>query len=140
MGFNTSAKIADYLLQNLTRGFDHKEQYWRKCILYSAVSSDVFSCLYRLYNPDFATIHMHICDSLSHRYWMAYEPEKFSDISSKDIRRFRDVIPKGYMQADKAIGKILNSIGGDVNVVLASDHGFQSIERSLPGYDLNVEF
>jgi len=116
-----------------------KDLGWKKVILHSEISADVFLYLYRHFQPSFATIHMHICDFLSHRYWMAYEPAKFPGIEQKIVEDYKDVIPKGYMQADRAIGRILDSIGEGVNTILVSDHGFEAKAGGFNPHEISAD-
>ncbi|MBN1842113.1 MAG: alkaline phosphatase family protein [Deltaproteobacteria bacterium] len=116
-----------------------KDQHWKKVILHSEISADVFIHLCRRFRPDFATIHMHICDFLSHRYWMAYEPSKFPGIEKKLVEQYREVIPRGYIQADKAIGRILDSVGKEANIVLVSDHGFEAKAGGFNPHEISID-
>ena len=135
----TFLKAIAYLIQQKLNNFNHLDKYWRKLFLHSEISSDMFLHLCKLYEPSFATIHMHICDSICHRYWMAYEPEKFPGIEQKDVADYRDIIPKSYMQADKAIGKILAAADSSTNIVLVSDHGFEAAPGGITPYDINID-
>ena len=139
VNLTTFLKIFSYLIQAKIWRFKQMDKYWRKLVLHSEISTDVFIHLCKLFDPDFATIHMHICDSICHRYWMAYEPEKFPGIDQAVAERYREVIPKAYMQADRAIGKLLASTDGTVNVVVVSDHGFKAVSGGMNPYDLNID-
>ena len=70
---------------------------------------------------------------------MAYEPDKFPGIDRKEAERFKDVIPKSYIQADRVIGKLLASTDEKTNIIIASDHGFQAISGGMNPYDINIE-
>lgn len=135
----TFLQVLGYLVQEKLRRFKQRDRYWRKLILHSEISTDVFIHLCKLFDPDFSTIHMHICDSVCHRYWMAYEPEKFPGIDQEVAARYKEVIPKAYMQADRAIGNLLSSVDSKVNVVIVSDHGFKAVLGGMNPYDLNIE-
>lgn len=138
--WKTYLRILRYFGERATGHFGrHEDQYWKKLVLHSELSTDVFTHLCKIFEPDFRTIHMHICDSLCHRYWMAYDGQKFPGVDNKLVKRYKDVIPKGYMQADRAIGRILDAAGEKTNVVLVSDHGFEARPGGFNPYDLNVE-
>ena len=117
----------------------HGDPHWKKALLHSDISADVFVHLCRRFRPDFATIHMHICDFLSHRYWVAYEPKKFPGIDERLVAQYRGVIPAGYVQADKAIGRIIDSIGKDTNVILVSDHGFEAKAGGFNPHEISAD-
>lgn len=135
----TYLRILNYLVQHVIRRFNPKDKYWRKLILHSEISTDIFLHLYHLFNPDFATIHMHICDSACHRYWMAYEPDKFPGVVQQEVKKYKGVIPLAYMQADKAIGKVLTLADEDAHIIVASDHGFKAVKGGITPYDLNID-
>jgi predicted AlkP superfamily phosphohydrolase/phosphomutase len=116
-----------------------KDRHWKKVLLHSDISTDVFIHLSRRFRPDFATIHMHICDFLSHRYWMAYEPGQFPGVDRKVVEEYGDVIPRGYIQADKAIGRIIDSVGKEANVVLVSDHGFEAKAGGFNPHEISAD-
>ena len=128
-----------YLVLEKLKMFNHMDRYWRKATLYLELSTELFVNLYKSYKPDFATLHIHLCDSLSHRYWMFYEPDKFPDVDAKDVARYKDVIPNSYMAADKAIGKILSSLDKDTTVVVVSDHGSKALDGDRGTYDINID-
>jgi len=117
----------------------HADPHWKKVLLHSDISADVFIHLCRRFQTDFATIHMHICDFLSHRYWMAYEPDLFPGVDARLVEQYRDVIPAGYVQADKAIGRIIDSVGKEANVILVSDHGFEAKAGGFNPHEISAD-
>jgi predicted AlkP superfamily phosphohydrolase/phosphomutase len=112
---------------------------WKKVLLHSDLSADVFIHLCQRYQPDFATIHMHICDFLSHRYWMAYEPDRFPGIDGQLVREYGKVVPAGYIQADNAIGRIIRTVGNEANIILVSDHGFEAKSGGFNPHEISAD-
>jgi predicted AlkP superfamily phosphohydrolase/phosphomutase len=68
-------------------------------------------------------------DVVSHLYWAYYEPEKFKNLDPTDIKNFGSVIPANYEATDLMVGELLEAVGDEVNVVLASDHGFYAMDK-----------
>jgi len=73
---------------------------------------------------DLVMAYFRCIDVVSHQYWAFYEPEKFQNISEAEIKKWGDIIPANYEATDAMIGDLLETAGDDVNVILASDHGF----------------
>jgi predicted AlkP superfamily phosphohydrolase/phosphomutase len=126
-----------YFVREKLGHFNQKDRQWRKAVLHLRSFTDLFVHLYGLFEPDFATFHIHICDYISHRFWEFYEPYRFSKVDADKVRRYGPAIPDAYIEADKAIGKILSSISKDTAVVIASDHGFEALPKR--GYDFRHE-
>lgn len=55
---------------------------------------------------------------------MAYAPPRQAHISPRDQRLFGDVMEAVYREQDRMLGELLAAVGGDVSVILHSDHGF----------------
>jgi len=73
---------------------------------------------------DLVMAYFRCIDVVSHQYWAFYQPEKFDNISKSEIEKWGDIIPANYEATDAMVGDLLESAGDDVNVILASDHGF----------------
>ncbi len=110
-----------------TRRSSQVEKYWRRALWWVAIQSDVFLRLYRQYQPDLATFHYHATDSLQHRYWHYFGPERFG-IPLAEAKPYHDVIPASYREADRIIGDFRKTIGSDITLVIISDHGGCSAE------------
>ncbi|MEE4311944.1 MAG: alkaline phosphatase family protein [candidate division KSB1 bacterium] len=89
----------------------------------------VFTTLVKSYKPDLAAIYLAGTDVLAHKYWHFFKPEDFEDVEKAMIRKFGNVIPDVYIASDRIIGRILkayDAMYGDYDVVVVSDHGFQT--------------
>lgn len=114
------------------------DRYWKRATIHTKISAEFFIHLLKKHKPDFSTIHIHLCDALSHRYWKYYEPEKFQGVDARSVRMYGDVIPDSYIEADRLIGKIMEA-APDSTIVVASDHGAEATESMKTAYRLHVE-
>jgi hypothetical protein len=115
-----------------------EKRYFIRAKAYLRMSTGFFIHLYKKFKPKFATFHIHLCDAVSHKYWKYYEPDKFSYVNPVMVKRYRRIIPKAYVEADRMIGKIVRS-AERANIILVSDHGTNAIESLRSSYRLNVE-
>jgi len=129
-----------YLLNEKISRYDLFDRYYRILFLHLKLSAEFLIHLLRTFEPDFCTFHIHTCDSLAHRYWAFYEPEKFGDkITPEMIERFKNVIPDSYRESDKAIGKLLPLMAEDTHVIVVSDHGGQALPEAINPYTARLE-
>ncbi len=74
-------------------------------------------------------------DRLSHFFWTYHEPPA-SGVPADLAAQFGDAINGMYRAIDSHIGRILSAYAEPVNVILFSDHGFQSRPVERFGYNL----
>jgi predicted AlkP superfamily phosphohydrolase/phosphomutase len=55
------------------------------------------------------------------------------------VEEYGDVIPMGYIQADKAIGRIIDAVGKEANVILVSDHGFEAKAGGFNPHEISAD-
>ncbi|HEY1628921.1 MAG TPA: alkaline phosphatase family protein, partial [Tepidisphaeraceae bacterium] len=96
-----------------------------------------------------ATVHAVATWCLEHRPWrlaaicytglhqfghlfMQFYPPKQSHIAQRDFELYHGVIPAAYRFHDLMLGRLLQLAGPQANVLLVSDHGFQSDHRRPP--------
>jgi arylsulfatase A-like enzyme len=112
---------------------DPQRVLWRKYLALEAIRADAFVHLYRRYHPEFATLHYHATDTLSHFYWQYYEPDAFiPSPPGRDVKRFRGVIAQAYIQADRLLGRLLKTMDRDTTLLVLSDHGQAAYRQSVP--------
>ncbi len=85
--------------------------------------------LLRAGDYDLVMAYFRCIDVVSHQYWAPYQPEKFPEVNPQDVKAFGEVIPTNYEATDLLVGELLEAAGPDVNVILASDHGFYAEEK-----------
>jgi predicted AlkP superfamily phosphohydrolase/phosphomutase len=138
VSFKTLLDAGLLLLNNKLKSAPDDERYWKRATAHLKISTEIFLHLYNRYKPFFATIHIHICDAFAHRYWKYYEPDKFHDVDSGLVNKYRNIIPNAYMEADRMIGKIMQE-AKDAVIMIVSDHGSDAMETSRTAYRLHVE-
>ncbi|HEX2223016.1 MAG TPA: alkaline phosphatase family protein [Thermoanaerobaculia bacterium] len=65
-------------------------------------------------------------DMVSHNYWKYYEPEAFSRVDPVELARYKGRVPQVYEAVDQEIGRLLEAVPEDTNVLVISDHGFHA--------------
>ena len=79
---------------------------------------------------DFMAMYMHGTDPNSHKYWRYYRPSDFEQQPTKEqLVKHADRVPRAYRSFDTVVGRVLESAGEDVNVVIVSDHGFHALDE-----------
>lgn len=67
-----------------------------------------------------------LVDRVSHPYWAYMAPDNYDGLDSAKAAKWKDEVREAYRETDRQLGYLLEAIEGDVYVVIASDHGFQS--------------
>ena len=107
-----------------------RRQWWyRRRLIETAIYGDVFVHLVRRYRPQFMGILYTHIDDFGHHYWKYREPELFDDVTEAESQEYGQVIDRGYIAADRAIGAILNAVPKDTLVIVLSDHGQRANPR-----------
>jgi len=86
---------------------------------------------------DFFSLYLYGIDAVCHTYWpffkgatnnQKYKKEVLSvgetDKFKQEAQDFNKTIERYYQYLDEELGKLLNKVGNDCNIVIASDHGF----------------
>lgn len=66
-------------------------------------------------------------DRIQHELWHAWQPNHMK-AKGRDLSRIRDGFIQFWEMLDTGVGRILEKLGSDTNVILMSDHGFGPIE------------
>jgi predicted AlkP superfamily phosphohydrolase/phosphomutase len=138
VSFKTLLETAFHIFNDRIKRSPKDEKHWKHAIMHLKISTEILLHLYKQYHPAFTTFHIHLCDALSHRYWKYYEPDKFQDVDPKLLEKYKDVIPKAYVEADRMIGKIMQLVGDAVTIVI-SDHGSIAMDSPKMAYRLHVD-
>ncbi len=77
------------------------------------------------YDPNFSAVYLRGIDFVQHFFWQYSDPGPFETVAPADVRSYGDVIPNYYRYTDRLLGRLLESVGDDTNILLVSDHGFQ---------------
>lgn len=99
---------------------------WEKVSLQPLINLDFFSFLWKRDRPDFATFHSNHVAHYMHRYWRSFDPKPFLEQPSADeVRNYGGALRFGYKMADDLVRKIVDLIGPDTTVIVASGLGQQ---------------
>lgn len=108
--------------------FDRKNRFNFFTQLYL---SDIFSTkvgvyLQEKYNPHFLTVYLPGLDGIQHIFWQQHRPKDFAflNMSKEEIEKYGDTVRNYYKFLD---GQIAQLIKKDATIIIASDHGMESI-------------
>jgi tetratricopeptide (TPR) repeat protein len=85
----------------------------------------------------FHAIYNESTDTLAHLF-MPFRPPRRAGIDDRRAAAFGGVVDGAYREADAMIGRVLERIGPDWNVVVVSDHGFRHGDNR-PATDSRVD-
>lgn len=74
---------------------------------------------------DFAAVYFDAIDHFCHTF-MKFHPPKLDWVGEEDYSNYKNVVNMAYQFHDMMLGELLRIAGQDCNIVLVSDHGFQS--------------
>jgi predicted AlkP superfamily phosphohydrolase/phosphomutase len=83
---------------------------------------------------DFNAVFFKGTDPASHLAWVYMDPAHFTGTfipTPGEIARFGPMIPNYYQFVDEAIGKLLDAMPKDTDVIVVSDHGFGPSEAQM---------
>jgi hypothetical protein len=103
---------------------------WRSRRISAALQGDLCAELLSTRAPEFAALLFTQIDRVSHEYWKYMAPDDFTGVSPQGVKAYGRVIEDIYAECDIALGKIMSVLPEDVNVILVSDHGFQSLRTT----------
>jgi len=94
--------------------------------LRDAIYSRMATALTPSYRPALSAVYLRGVDFVQHFFWQYSDPEPFGGVPAEDIERYGEVIDNYYVYTDRLLGRLMESFGGDVNVIIVSDHGFKA--------------
>ncbi len=100
-------------------------------LIFEAIDLREKTALYLLdkYKPDVFTIIFTSTDRAQHTLWKYMYPGH-----SRYVPGFENHVLKIFQRVDQALGRILEKTGKQGDIIIMSDHGFQSVEKTI---DLN---
>lgn len=110
-----------------------------RTFLHADMAADLFFHWYDKTEPDFAAFVLYSIDSLAHRFWIDFEPSAFGLDKPPNEGRYASVIPDGYTQADKILGRLVNRLDPKTLLMVISDHGTQANEAAFAHYSIRSE-
>ncbi|MBN1825466.1 MAG: alkaline phosphatase family protein [Candidatus Eisenbacteria bacterium] len=87
--------------------------------------------LWERYGPTLFGLYIRGIDDTEHFFWHYMEPDSFPGytIDQEAIGRYAELIPDYYVFTDSLVGEVLNRIGDDAVLLIASDHGHRPSGR-----------
>jgi hypothetical protein len=88
-----------------------------------------------LYRPTLSAVYVRGVDFVQHFFWQYSDPQAFPNVPPADALAYGPVIGNMYAYEDRILGRVLEALGDDLNVVIVSDHGFgpnTDIDPKLP--------
>jgi tetratricopeptide (TPR) repeat protein/predicted AlkP superfamily phosphohydrolase/phosphomutase len=85
----------------------------------------------------FHAIYNESTDTVAHLF-MSFRPPRRDDVDARRGAAFGAVVDQAYREADAMIGRLLEIVGPDWNVIVASDHGFRHGDNR-PSTDSRVD-
>jgi Tfp pilus assembly protein PilF len=113
--------------QARARSFDPKDPVNDMIMLYASTRSyfNIARHLLRRDQPDFLGVYFELVDAAGHLF-MHYAPPRPSNVDPALYERYKDAVTEAYVLQDKILGELMDLVGDDTVVILASDHGFRS--------------
>ncbi len=74
---------------------------------------------------DFTAVYYETLDHISHLA-MKYHPPRQEGVDEREYERYKNIVEAAYRFKDMMLERLLDLAGEDCNVILLSDHGFQS--------------
>jgi predicted AlkP superfamily phosphohydrolase/phosphomutase len=84
--------------------------------------------------PDIVFSYLRCIDVVSHKYWGYWETSAFPKLDPADIAQNMDILPNNYEADDQVLGRVLEVLPPDTNLIVMSDHGF----HATPNFQIDV--
>ncbi len=120
-------------------GISEKERLYRKMMAEARLRTDLFHSLLTRYTPDVAAFCLYGSDKLAHRFWDSMEPGAFSETGVQPDKNYANVITDYYLEADRAMGRILTTLSPSTTIAVLSDHGLEADTAYPRQFFLDVE-
>jgi predicted AlkP superfamily phosphohydrolase/phosphomutase len=101
--------------------------------LRDAIYSRMSTTLTPAYRPVFSAVYLRGVDFVQHFFWQYADPEPFGEVRDESISAYGEVIDNYYEYTDVLLGRLLEVLGDDVNIIVVSDHGFKARLDLDPG-------
>lgn len=117
LSLHTVRAIAEQLLSEKRTGCGR----WRRAFIMDQLQFDVFNAVYRRLQPRFSTFFLNSTAHMQHAYWRNMQPELFNVAPSSDEQRqYGSAILLGYEEMDRLLGRMLQLVGDQAIVILAT--------------------
>lgn len=124
--YKKNKKVFDMLVDRYIKPpgfFDVLESYYNPADMTSGLAPFFLDFLKEQRHKDVLMVYFHAPDTIQHRYWKWYQPERFLFVSGEDLKRYAHKIPDAYKYFDSWLGKVEENLDPDTVLVIVSDHG-----------------
>jgi len=101
--------------------------------LRDSIYSRMSTALTPSYKPALSAVYLRGIDFVQHFFWQYADPAPFGDVTDEDVAAYGQVIDNYYLYTDTLLGRLMDALGEDVNIILVSDHGFKARLDPDPG-------
>jgi len=94
---------------------------WQRAFVMDKMQFDVFRSVYKRLRPVFSTFFLNSTAHMQHAYWRHMQPELFNVApSAAEQQQYGSAILLGYKEMDRLLGRMLQVVGEDAIVILAT--------------------
>lgn len=79
---------------------------------------------------DFFMVHFYGTDRMQHEFWHIMDP-KHPQHDPEEAARLGNVVEDFFERVDASVGRLLESLDGEVPVIVMSDHGFGPVHKFI---------
>lgn len=84
------------------------------------------------YPADLSMVYLSMPDVAGHRFWSYHEPEFYNfELKEPAKTDFAEYIRLAYVETDRQLGELLDSLPANASVLVLSDHGMHAWEDSI---------
>ena len=76
---------------------------------------------------DLTMLYLSTPDVAGHRFWRYYRPDDFHyEVDASEVADFGHVLDASYVEIDRRLGRLLERVAPETNVIVMSDHGMHA--------------
>jgi predicted AlkP superfamily phosphohydrolase/phosphomutase len=84
--------------------------------------------------PELMVVYLELPDRVGHQFWSHYEPGAVlagaEELDPERVQRLGGLVPGSYVIVDRMIGELMEALDPQTNILIVSDHGMRSNNRS----------
>jgi Flp pilus assembly protein TadD len=107
--------------------FDPKNRLNNMIMLYATTQTfrGIANHLLVADKPDFLGVYFELVDATKHLF-MQYAPPRRPEVDRTEYATYKDAVRRAYELQDEIIGELIDQLGENTVLIVASDHGFKS--------------
>ncbi len=103
--------------------FDHRLNHLRKILATTRGVFDVARWLLAEHPADVLALYVEGTDTVGHRF-AHFLPPRLPWVDGRDFAAFSDTMPRFYEACDRELGRLMDTAGDGVTLLVVADHGF----------------